>query len=257
MMFFSDAGTCVLILLAAFARHVTANADKIIFTGPEPITYPLASPSLADLNLDVIGPASLSIRTSLSRIFHNDSDPELRGKPHGRASWFILDDLTPGQRYELRVCWAAIEPTEFTMNVYELDKVWETPDLMLSLANYASTRQVDTEDTEDTEGVKPQIHHRSGSSTDAKEREASLLLLQVHAAADYFSHHQELMRNPPPVLVDLILDPYLCNVVPESLFLTAGYIVIVAVATFFLARWIANRMTAIAVTEDRGSKKRD
>ncbi|KAM3498183.1 hypothetical protein MY10362_008488 [Beauveria mimosiformis] len=254
MMFFSDARACVLILLALLTRDVTANADKIIFTGPEPVTYPLASPSLADLNLDVIGPASLSIRTSLSRIFHNDSDPELRGKPRGRASWFILDDLTPGQRYELRVCWAAIEPTEFTMDVYELDKVWETPDLMLSLANYASTRQADAEDAE---GVKPQIHRRSGSYLDAKERKASVLLLQVHAAADYFSHHQELMRSPPPVLVDLILDPYLFNVVPESLILTAGYIVIVAVVTFFLARWIANRMTAIAVFEDRGSKKRD
>ncbi|KAM3498632.1 hypothetical protein MY11210_009662 [Beauveria gryllotalpidicola] len=250
-MMFLDARAGVLLLLATFTRHVTANADKIIFMGPEPVTYPLSSPSLADLNLDVIGPASLSIRTSLSRIFHNDSDPELRGKPRGRASWFILDDLTPGQRYELRVCWAAIEPTEFTMDVYELDKVWETPDLMLSLANYASTRQADVE------GVTPQIHRRRGSSTDAKERKASLLLLQVHAAADYFSHHQELMRNPPPVLVDLILDPYLLNVVPESLILTAGYIVIVAVATFFLARWIANRMTAIAVTEDRGPKKRD
>ncbi|OAA52455.1 hypothetical protein BBO_00296 [Beauveria brongniartii RCEF 3172] len=254
MMLFSDARACVLILLALLTRDVTANADKIIFTGPEPITYPLASPSLADLNLDVIGPASLSIRTSLSRIFHNDSDPELRGKPRGRASWFILDDLTPGQRYELRVCWAAIEPTEFTMDVHELDKVWETPDLMLSLANYASTRQADAEDTE---GVKPQINRRSGSSLDAKERKESVLLLQVHAAADYFSHHQELMRNPPPVLVDLILDPYLFNVAPESLILTAGYIVIVAVVTFFLARWIANRMTAIAVFEDRGSKKRD
>ncbi|KAM3566395.1 hypothetical protein ARSEF4850_000631 [Beauveria asiatica] len=254
MVFFSDAHSCFLILLALLTRDVTANADKIIFTGPEPVTYPLASPSLADLNLDVIGPASLSIRTSLSRIFHNDSDPELRGKPRGRASWLILDDLTPGQRYELRVCWAAIEPTEFTMDVYELDKVWETRDLMLSLANYASTRQGDAEDAK---GVKPRIHSRSGYSLDAKERKASVLLLQVHAAADYFSHHQELMRKPPPVLVDLILDPYLFNVVPESLILTAGYIVIVAVATFFLARWIANRMTAIAMLEDRASKKRD
>lgn len=95
--------------LATLTSHVAANADKIIFTGPEPVTHPLASPSLSDLNLDVIGPATnLSLRTSLSRTFHDDTNPVARGKPPGSASWFILDGLTPGQRYELRVCWAAI-----------------------------------------------------------------------------------------------------------------------------------------------------
>lgn len=101
----------LLLALATFTRHAAANADKIIFTGPEPVTYPLASPSLADLNLDILGPAAnLSLRTSLARIFPEDDDPEAaaQGKPRGRASWFILDDLSPGQRYELRVCWAAI-----------------------------------------------------------------------------------------------------------------------------------------------------
>ncbi|TQV97995.1 hypothetical protein V2A60_006304 [Cordyceps javanica] len=236
-------------MLAAFTGHVTANADKIIFTGPEPVTYPLASPSLDDLNLDVIRPGNLSIRTHLSRVFHDDSDPELKGKPRGRASWFLLDDLTPGQRYELRVCWAAIEPTEFTIDVHELDSVWETPDLILSLANYSSARQADAEDQ------TPQVRRRGQSPADAKERKSSLLLLQVHAAADYFSHHPELMSKPPPVLVDLILDPYFLNVVPESLLLTAGYVVLVSVATFFLARWITNRMTSIAMTEERLAKK--
>lgn len=99
----------LVVTLATLTSHVAANADKIIFTGPEPVTYPLASPSLSDLNLDVIGPATnLSLRTSLSRIFHDDTDPVAQGKPPGSASWFILDGLTPGQRYELRVCWAAI-----------------------------------------------------------------------------------------------------------------------------------------------------
>ncbi|OAA54887.1 hypothetical protein ISF_08158 [Cordyceps fumosorosea ARSEF 2679] len=244
--------SAVLLTLAVFAVHVAANADKIIFTGPEPVTYPLASPSLADLNLDVLGPENLSIRRNLTRIFHDDSDLELKGKPRGHASWYLIDNLTPGQRYELRVCWAAIEPTAFTMNVYELDTVWDTPDLMLSLADYSSARQPAA-----AEDQAPQVHRRSSSAANARERRASLLLLQVHAAADYFSHHEELMRDPPPVLVDLILDPYLLNAVPESLVLTAAYVVLVAVATFFLARWIADRMTAIATSGRRVSKKRD
>lgn len=94
---------------AALTPLVAANADKIIFTGPAPITYPLASPSLSDLNLDALSaPSNLTLRTHLSRTFHDDSDPENEGKPRGQASWFLLDDLTQGQRYELRVCWAAI-----------------------------------------------------------------------------------------------------------------------------------------------------
>lgn len=101
--------TGFLLTVCALAGSVAANADKIIFTAPEPVTYPLASPSLADLNLDVIGPENLSLRTHLSRVFRDDDfDPEQPERPRGLASWFILDSLTPSQRYELRVCWAAI-----------------------------------------------------------------------------------------------------------------------------------------------------
>ncbi|OAQ97012.1 hypothetical protein LLEC1_05515 [Akanthomyces lecanii] len=233
MKLYKSAISRLMVTLAALASHAAANADKIIFTGPEPVTYPLASPSL------------------LRRIFHDDADPAAQGTPPGHASWFMLDGLTPGQRYELRVCWAAIEPTEFTMDVHELDAVWTMPNLMLSLYNYSSSRQAEAEKQ------TPRVHRPSAASKDAKERTASLLLLRVHAAADYFSHHTELMRSPPPVLVDLILDPYLFNVVPESLLLTAGYIAVVAVATLFLAQWIARRMTIIAAAEEGVSKKRD
>lgn len=97
-----------ILAVGVLAAHVAANADKIIFTAPEPVTYPLGPPSLADLGLDVLGPERLSIRTNLSRIFHGASDGKGLGTPPGVASWFLLDDLTEGQRYELRVCWAAI-----------------------------------------------------------------------------------------------------------------------------------------------------
>ncbi|KAJ3484902.1 hypothetical protein NLG97_g6942 [Lecanicillium saksenae] len=233
-----------LLTICALASGAAANTEKVIFKGPELVTYPLASPSLADLNLDVIDPGSLSIRTNLSRVFHDDSDPELQGKPRGHASWFLLDNLTPGQRYELRVCWAAIQPTEFTLSVHELNHVFETPDLMSSLHAYTSTRApVD-----------------ALFEPDAKERTASLLLLQVHAAADYFSHHRELMRSPPPpVLVDLILDPYRLNVVPESLLLTAVHVCVAAVVAYLTAKMTTDRMTAIGgadIGEGRGLLKK-
>lgn len=105
---------------------VAANADKIIFTGPAPANIPLAKPSLSDLNLDVLGPEGWDIRTNLTRVFpavrdardslEGDEDDELEAAeaesgPEGHSSWFLLDNLTEGQRYELRVCWAAIVST--------------------------------------------------------------------------------------------------------------------------------------------------
>jgi hypothetical protein len=63
------------------------------------------------------------------------------------------------------------------------------------------------------------------------------------------------MKYPPTVLVDLILDPYLFNIVPRSLVPTAGYIVVLAVVSWFMARSIASRLQAIAVTTDSADKK--
>jgi hypothetical protein len=33
------------------------------------------------------------------------------GTPQGSDHWFLLRDLNPQQRYELRVCWAAVVRT--------------------------------------------------------------------------------------------------------------------------------------------------
>lgn len=88
-----------------------------------------------------------------------------------------------------------------------------------------------------------------------KERKASLLLLQIKASADYFTDDKSLMKDPPPVLVDLILDPYLLNVIPRSLVPTAGYIAVIAVASWFVSRSIASKLKAIAITTDDADKK--
>jgi hypothetical protein len=64
------------------------------------------------------------------------------------------------------------------------------------------------------------------------------------------------MKYSPPVLVDLILDPYLFNVVPRSLVPTAGYIIVVALASWFMARSVASKLQAIAVTADSAEKKK-
>lgn len=89
-----------------------------------------------------------------------------------------------------------------------------------------------------------------------KERKASLLLLQIKASADYFTDDEALMKDPPAVLVDLILDPYLFDIVPRSLVPTAGYIVVLAVVSWFIARSVASRLQAIAITADSSDKKK-
>jgi hypothetical protein len=43
------------------------------------------------------------------------------------------------------------------------------------------------------------------------------------------------MRNPPKVRADIILDPYLHNIVPKSLGFTAAYVVTLAICSWFLA----------------------
>lgn len=85
---------------------------------------------------------------------------------------------------------------------------------------------------------------------------SSILLLRVLAAADYFTDNAELMKNPPPVLVDLILDPFFLNVLPRSLIPTVRYIVVVAILTFLAARWIATMLQVAATQTASGDKKK-
>ena len=54
------------------------------------------------------------------------------------------------------------------------------------------------------------------------------------------------MATVPPVRADVILDPYLFNVFPESLAPTAAYIVVVAVAAWFLSKYVWSVVRGIA-----------
>lgn len=132
--------------------------------------------------------------------------------------------------------------------MYPLDVVWETPDLISSLAGYSLSRQQDK-----TEHHEPQI--RTSTHVDAGERRASVQLLRIRSEADYYSHDKSLMENPRPVLTDIILDPYLLNVVPESLLLTGIHVILVATASFFIARWISTSLASISKSGTEKQKK--
>jgi hypothetical protein len=130
------------------------------------------------------------------------------------------------------------------LDVYELDTVWSTPELIQSLASYSYSRLPDQE----TQVAKPKADK-------SEEHGASVMLLRIYAAADYFTDNAALMQSPPPVLTDVILDPYLFNIFPASLLPTATYLIIVAVASWFVARYIATWLQSIAATPDDKDKK--
>lgn len=81
-----------------------ANVEKTIFLAPPP--SPLSSstninPDLSDLGLDLLSPENPILRTKLNASFPSTA------QPYGTESWFLLEGLNPGQRYEVRVCWLA------------------------------------------------------------------------------------------------------------------------------------------------------
>jgi hypothetical protein len=87
-------------LFFLFAQTTLANTEKSIFLAPPASTIP-NDYGLANLCLDSLTPRSLRVQKSLPVSFPDETHPE------GLQSWYLLTGLSPGQRYEVRVCWAA------------------------------------------------------------------------------------------------------------------------------------------------------
>jgi GPI-Mannosyltransferase II co-activator len=91
-------------LLALLLLHVCVvfcNTEKVIFLGPRQLQVPVEHPTLEDLQLEALSPQHWSLRTHLRAEF-----PATSSK-YGQASWFLLNGLQEGRRYEVRICWAA------------------------------------------------------------------------------------------------------------------------------------------------------
>jgi len=204
-------------LLLAFVQLllVAANVEKTIFVAPPATTIPQDA-AIDNLLLEPLHPNRLSVRTFLNASFPTGENP------HGLESWFLLEALSPRQRHELRICWLATQPTTFWLDTYTIAEAFETPETISSLSSYAYARHAQLSQTEINALKANRFKFVSGATR------SSLLFLRVQAAADYFSPNKTLMENVPPVHVDLILDPYLFNVFPQSLIPTAAYIAIVA-----------------------------
>jgi hypothetical protein len=139
----------------------------------------------------------------------------------------------PSSRTVARLANWKQQPTEFWLDVFPISTVWEEPSLISSLANYSELRQ-------NTPVLSP-FNVGTGEA-----RDSSILFLRIDAAADYYTHDKNLMQQPPPVLVDVILDPFLLNVFPRSLLPTAVYVSVVALIAWVASNKIWNLMLGIA-----------
>ncbi|EME47445.1 hypothetical protein DOTSEDRAFT_69389 [Dothistroma septosporum NZE10] len=204
--------SCAFSLFAFVVTAALANTEKTIFIAPSAIILPHSGASLNALQLDTLTPADSALRTAIPVLFPSADHPK------GHESWYLLRGLKAGQRHEIRICWAAIQPTEFWLDVYNITHVFDTPNLIQSLAAFAEEQA-------------------SSSQAVAKfdPSAETILLLHVRAAADYFTTNRSLMLQPEPVDVDIILDPYLLNVFPASLLSTAIYLVVLAVGGWYLS----------------------
>jgi hypothetical protein len=91
----------LLLCLVTQAWTVNANVEKTIFLGPDPVTLPHVGPSLDDLRLHALSHAQTILPTQLAVQFPS------KAAPHGLESWYILEHLEAGRRYEVRICWPA------------------------------------------------------------------------------------------------------------------------------------------------------
>ncbi|KAH1491469.1 hypothetical protein LV164_006862 [Aspergillus fumigatus] len=232
------------LVLLSLIPLVVANVEKTIFVAPQPSHIPSTDSTLDDLGLERLSPSYPTLRTFINASFPTPDSP-------GTDSWFFLENLTPGQRYEVRICYLATQPTSFTLDTFTLSSTMEDPSLLSSISLYSSARlaALDSSTSSSNPLVRNGKHHQPPSSRDPAPTSDSVLFLRIRAAADYFSLDRALMEHVPPVLVDVILDPFLWNIFPRSLVPTAGYLCVVGMVAVLLARWVMGAFGAMVERE--------
>ncbi|KAL2759526.1 hypothetical protein ACRALDRAFT_2023707 [Sodiomyces alcalophilus JCM 7366] len=220
--------------LCALVETVWANTEKIIFLGPEDTSMSYNSSTLDDLHLDVLTPAARSIRRHIPASFPTTESP------FGTTSWLLLYNLTASRRYEVRVCWAAIQPTQFLLDIYKPGDVWEDPELASSLVQSGRGQEAVSDDGQEPLPFQPY---------DGAMGYPSAIFLRVRAAADYYSEDAARMAQVEPPLVDIIMDPYVLGIIPESLMSTVAYVIVIAVLAILLSRHIVSRIRRLIGTD--------
>ncbi|OQD83689.1 hypothetical protein PENANT_c015G05231 [Penicillium antarcticum] len=232
------------LILSLFTAVVHANVEKNIFLAPPETTIPSEQPDLDDLGLERLSPQNPIVRTRLNASFPTTD------APNGVESWFFLENLNPGQRYEVR------QPTSFTLSTYPLNQTISNKTLLSSLSIYTNARLASLDNELQSNSIqrhtiRPPSKKGGNDPLDPSPTSDSVLFLRIHAAADYFSTDAALMRDVPAVAVDVILDPFLMNVFPRSLVPTALWILAVALLAAVVSKWVAGEVGRV-VEDARG-----
>lgn len=167
------------------------------------------------------------------------------------------------------------QPTAFDLTTYTLQEVVSSPSLLPALLSFSEALLAGTSPpstSRPSDDRSPASHHRILNPPKARhqhtsrqrrrrtplEREEdplaltshaeSVLFLRIWAAADYYTTNATLMENVPPVMADVILDPFLWNVFPRSLMPTAVYTVVIAVIAYFVGGYLAKLLSNVVTT---------
>ncbi|RMZ90841.1 hypothetical protein DV736_g1920, partial [Chaetothyriales sp. CBS 134916] len=214
-------------IISLLCKLAHANVEKIVFSAPEAKALP-SDASIDNLLLPTLCSQNSSVRTFLNASFPTDDFPK------GTQTWMLLEHLIPGRRYEVRVNWIATQPTQFWLYGHTMDAIFASPDLLSALTTYSNARHQSTtaEELDQIRSRRSQRHFNANTAL------TTFLFLQIFAKADYYTLNNTMMDIVPPVQVDLILDPYLLNVLPTTLLSTVGFILAIAVVGWFISGWI-------------------
>ncbi|KAJ2906255.1 hypothetical protein MKZ38_002334 [Zalerion maritima] len=222
-----------------------ANTEKVIISAPPSSVSP-----------SILPPPLRSLIVGIPILQHNDEDWSIRhhipaafpttSHPDGIPSWYLLADLNPGQGYEIRICWAATQPTEFKLSTHTSQEVLDDASLRGSLVAFS-------DGCKSSLGLSTHELPEESSEADVTDSSKSALLLQILSAADYVSANATLMSDVPPVFVDVILDPHVIPGVPRSLVPTIACVVVVAIGSFFVAPTLSSWLARIAAVKPRGN----
>ena len=171
--------TCLILwLVLLLPAYTNANVEKLIFISP-----PSSSHRNLDLNLlPTLTPDRTNIRTQfLSRHNHTPSEPQVVPS----ETWFLLSNLRPDRRHEVRICWPATQPTTFELELFTEHEIAQRQELLLSIPKLQNPSQ------------------RTNSQQGVSDQEESRLLFKVKAVADYFTANRTLMSVGVIVDVDI------------------------------------------------------
>jgi len=210
---------------------VIANTEKVIFRAP---SYQKPRYFVTDWLAtyeDHLCSKQLRLRRSLKVL------PNFHESRHGIEHWYLLRNLTEAQRYEVRICWPASQPTDFRLEVFDYTDVFAVTENGIDSADLAPYQY---------HIAQPLVSRIVPTSSEEGE---SILGLRIQAKASFVTNNKTLMQHPPPVDVDIILDPYHGNVFPASLVPTAVYIAALAVIAWYLSGYIWTLLVTGAAPE--------